>query len=190
MKHPALLALVALAAACVDAAHAQPLPTPSTARSQQWVVQRGQGPWRPRCVANTGCEAPRALPHCPRTVAAPLTFAQVVDQRFQLDGQTVAVRGRLSAGGGCTEMACPAGVCCNHCQGTVALTGTARSSLRQIALGANERDPAFACRGDDSGMCCGTAVPTGDVVVRGVLRPIAGSGGAWRIEAPTLCQAG
>lgn len=194
MKNPAaLLSLVALTAACVDAAYAQPRTatpapavTPAPARSQQFVVNRGQGDWRATCVASRGCEAPRAVPHCGRMLVAPMSFAQVIDQRFRLDGQTVNVSGRLSAGGGCTEMACPDGVCCNHCRGDIALTGTASSSLRRLSLGVGE-DAAFSCRGDDSGMCCGTAVPTGNVVVSGVLRPIAGSGGAWRIESPTLC---
>lgn len=192
MKHPfALLALVPLAA-CLNAAEAQPrLPhrTPVVApRSTQHVVQRGRGTWQVRCVASVGCEAPRAVPRCAPDagVAAALRFADAIDRRFRLSGQVVAVRGRLDAGGGCTEMACPDGVCCNHCRGAVALTGTAASSLRQLALGGAD-DPAFGCRGDDSGMCCGTAVPTGDVVVRGVLRPVAGSGGQWRLESPTLC---
>jgi hypothetical protein len=57
---------------------------------------------------------------------------------------------------------------------------------RSFALGAEDA-PAFACRGDDSGLCCGSAVPGGDVIVRGVLRPIPNSGGRWRIEAPALC---
>ncbi len=189
MKHPlTLLSLVTLTAACVDAAYAQPAPTP--ARSQQAVVLRRSGTWRPDCVANVGCEAPRAIPRCGRMSAPPMSFAQVVDQRFRLDGQSVTVSGRLSAWGGCSEMACPAGACCNHCQGTISLTGTATTSLRQLALGANENDPPFACRGDDSGLCCGTAVVTGEVIVRGVLRPVAGSGGAWRIEAPVLCTTG
>jgi hypothetical protein len=206
MKHPmALLALVSLAA-CVRTveaqprrprparpAHPAPAVTPAVPRSTRWVVQRGRGEWRPVCVASTGCEAPRAVGRCAPPapdvrMMAPRTFAQVIDQRLSLSGRSVAVRGRLSAAGGCTEMACPDGACCNHCRGTIALTGDAASSLRQLSLGLAE-DPAFTCRGDDSGLCCGSAVPAGDVIVRGVLRPIEGSGGAWRIESPTLCAA-
>ncbi len=203
MKHPvALFAIVALSSACVDVAHAQPRGPrrPSAvdagvadagARDPRWVVQRGAGTWLPTCAASAGCVAPRAVPRCvaPRPdmrVVATLSFAEAIDRRFALAGQPVAVRGRLSAGGGCTEMGCPAGVCCNHCRGAVALTGEARSSLRELSLGA-ANEAAFMCAGDDSGLCCGTAVPAGDVVVRGVLRAVPGSGGAWRIESPTLC---
>lgn len=197
MKHPlALLSLSALAAACIDVAHAQPvhprpLPGPPVlspaARSPHWVVQRGRGDWLATCVAGVGCAAPRAVVRCaPDAAAAALTFAQVVDQRFRLDGRAVTVRGRLSADAPCSEMACPSGACCNHCRGAVALAGTAASSLGQLALGVAD-DEAFACRGDDSGLCCGTALVAGDVVARGVLRPVAGSNGAWRIESPVLC---
>jgi hypothetical protein len=200
------LALLALAAACVSPAEAQnrrpprrpdastPTPAPSSdagPRDTRWVTQRGAGAWQPRCVASVGCAAPQVVPRCAALspdagITAPQNFAQVIDERLHLAGQRVAVRGRLSAGGGCTEMACPDGVCCNHCGGAVALTGRATTSLRQVSLGA-EGDPLYTCTGDDSGLCCGTAVPAGDVVVRGVLRPVPGSGGAWRIESPTLC---
>ena len=47
--------------------------------------------------------------------------------------------------------------------------------------------PAFTCRGDDSGLCCGTAVPTGTVLARGTLRPVPNSGGRYRLEDPSLC---
>jgi hypothetical protein len=203
MKHPvALFAIAALSVACLDVAHAQPRgPRRAPAvdasvsdagpRDARWVVQRSAGAWLPTCVASAGCVAPRAVPRCVapqpnQRVVATQSFAQVIDRRFQLAGQFVAVRGRLSAGAGCTEMGCTNGVCCNHCRGAVALTGEARSSLRALSLGAVD-EAAFTCAGDDSGLCCGTAVPAGDVVVRGVLRAVTGSGGAWRIESPTLC---
>jgi hypothetical protein len=34
---------------------------------------------------------------------------------------------------------------------------------------------------------CGTDIPSGDVAVTGVFNPVPQSGGAWRIENPTLC---
>jgi len=181
-----------------------PAPTPAPTAPDgpldtRHVVQRAQGTWLARCVASRGCVAPRALPPCAPTpsgpnlrVARPLTFAEVVDQRLRLAGQQVSVRARLEAGAGCTEVGCGGSqgtrACCNHCQGAVSLTGRADSSMRVIGLGV-EGDPAFACRGDDSGVCCGTEVPAGDVVVTGTLRLVPNSGGAYRIESPTLCRA-
>ena len=79
-------------------------------------------------------------------------------------------------------MACPENVCCNRCNGRVDLV-EGRSTF---SLDADDT-PAFACRGDDSGLCCGTDVPGGTVVARGTLRPIANSGGRYRIESPSLC---
>ena len=210
MKHT--VALFALLAACVSTAEAQhrrpprrtparapvtaPAPTPAPVADAgpldtRYVTQRGAGTWEPRCVASRGCATPRAIPRCAQPapnvrLAAVQSFGEVVDARFSLTGQRVRVRGRLQAGGGCTEMACPDHACCNHCNGSITLVGQATTSLHSLVLGA-DRDPAFACTGDDSGLCCGTAVATGDVVVEGVLSPVANSGGAWRIDAPTLC---
>ena len=134
-----------------------------------------------------GCEAPRAVLRCPRMSVAPMSVPELMDQRFRLSGQSVTVSGRLSASAACTELMCHDGTCCNHCGGTIVFAGTSLSSPHLLALGANDHDEAVVCRGDDSGLCCGTAVPTGEVIVRGVLRPVAGSGGSWRIETPTLC---
>ncbi len=212
MKHT--LALFALLAACVSTAEAQqrrpprrtparapvtapaPAPTPAPsvgagALDTRYVTRRAAGAWQPRCVATRGCATPRPISRCAQPapnvrLAAAQSFGEVVDQRFQLSGQRVRVRGRLEAGGGCTEMACPSGVCCNHCSGVITLIGRATTSLHSLVLCANQA-PAFTCTGDDSGLCCGTEVPAGDVVVEGVLAPIANSGGAWRIDGPTLC---
>jgi hypothetical protein len=215
-----LLALTSLFAGCIAVADAQPrrpprrprtpvaapvapapTPTPAPApsdgpRDVRYVQQRAQGTWQAQCVATRGCVAPREVPVCPPPppnvrMMPPMSFAEVIDQRLRLDGQTVRVRGRLEGGGACTEMGClntPAGnFCCNHCGGAMALTGQANSSLRALGLGV-ENDPAFACTGDDSGLCCGTAMPTGDVVVTGTLRLVPRTGGAYRIESPTLCR--
>ena len=176
-----------------------PTPAPTGPAALHHVVQRAPGTWLDRCVATRGCAPPRTIPVCPPVasgpdvrVARPLRFAEAIDQRLRLAGQTVSVQGRLQAGAGCTEMAC--GVdraetqsCCNHCQGAVALVGEADASLRRLQLGV-EGDADFVCRGDDSGVCCGTEVVGGDVVVTGTLRPVPNSGGAWRIASPTLCR--
>ncbi len=211
------LALFALFAACVSPAEAQnrrpvrrprvtaparpptpaPTPTPAPApvvvagpRDTRWVVQRSAGTWAPACVASRGCTAPAAIQRCPQPapnvrLAAPQTFAQVVDQRMSLSGQIVRVRARVTTSTPCTEMACPQGECCNGCGGRMALAGTATTSVRALHLGRDEA--AFACTGDDSGLCCGTAIPTGDVIATGTLRPLPDSGGEWYLDAPTLC---
>ncbi|MFO0628532.1 MAG: hypothetical protein U0325_23365 [Polyangiales bacterium] len=182
------LALVSILSACVSVADAQPRPADAGGpRDRRHVVDARPGNWQPRCVASAGCEAPRAIPRCatlaiPAGEGPPITVAAAWNRRFDLSGQHVAIRGTLRAGGGCSEMACPANVCCNHCQGRIDLT-EGRSAL---ALDTDDA-AAFGCRGDDSGLCCGTAVPTGTVVVRGTLRPIANSGGRYRIETPSLC---
>lgn len=172
-----------------------PAPTPAPAvdtrpRDPRLVVQRSAGTWERACVATRGCTAPVAIPRCPQPapnvrLAAPQTFAQVVDERMRLSGQVVRVRARISTSAPCTEMGCPQGECCNTCNGRMALTGTATTSVRALNLGRDEA--AFACDGDDSGLCCGTAIPTGDVIATGTLRPLPDSGGEWYLEAPTLC---
>lgn len=164
----------------------RPQPAVDAGTSTRWVQLRAPGTWQARCVASRGCAAPRAIPRCASDLNV-RPFAEVVDGRFGLRGRTVTVRGRLSAGAACTEMGCPQGVCCNSCGGGgVSLTGTAQTSIRTLALGMGE-DPAFQCSGDDSGICCGTDIPSGDVAVTGVFNPVPQSGGAWRIENPTLC---
>lgn len=149
-----------------------PTPAPTGPAALHHVVQRAPGTWLDRCVATRGCAPPRTIPVCPPVasgpdvrVARPLRFAEAIDQRLRLAGQTVSVQGRLQAGAGCTEMAC--GVdraetqsCCNHCQGAVALVGEADASLRRLQLGL-EGDADFVCRGDDSGVCCETEVVGG-----------------------------
>ncbi|MEZ4405746.1 MAG: hypothetical protein R3A52_04505 [Polyangiales bacterium] len=101
------------------------------------------------------------------------------------------VRGRLTGHGGCTERACAndAGprACCNACSGAVALTDGAGPSSRQIALGGADAE-AFACRGDDSGLCCDTAIPNGEVVVTGTLRRESSGGESYRIEVQVVCR--
>ena len=208
MKQPAsLLALALLLGAApgigIRLADAQPRLPPGHApatpappappavagpRDVRWVVNHAGAAWASRCVATVGCEAPRTVPRCAPGVRA-RSLADVADPRLGLAGQRVSVRGRLSAGGGCTEMACPQGVCCNACDAGVVLvaSGPAANPRRSLALAAGDHDAAFACRGDDSGLCCGTEVPAGDVVVTGTLRPVLNSGGEWRIESPALC---
>lgn len=146
------------------------------------------GTWEPRCTASRGCPATPAIPRCAPGTAA-RSFADVIDQRLALAGQTVAVRAALVASGGGTEMACPPGSCCNRAWGAVYLSGAADSSLRTIALDADREHPGprFACTGDDSGMCCGTDARGQQVVARGVLRPVPNGGGGYYLEAPTLC---
>lgn len=193
MTHARLLASALCLFACIRSAGAQRPPAPprrdagaarpaDTARDPRHVAQRAPGTWQARCVASVGCPAPRAIPPCAPGPARAL--ADVWDHRFDLAGQPVAVRGRLRVGAGCTEMGCPEGVCCNHCSGRIDLIDRPSRANRWLGL---DDAPAFACVGDDSGVCCGTEVPAGEVVVRGTLRAIPNSGGHYRIESPTLC---
>ncbi len=188
MSSPRPTALHVILSACVSVAEAQPRTTDAGGpRDRRHVVDARPGNWQPRCVASAGCEAPRAIPRCSTGAVAtgerpPVTVAAAWNLRFDLSGQRVAIRGTLRAGSGCTEMACPENVCCNHCRGRVDLV----EGRSVFSLDADDA-PAFACRGDDSGLCCGTAVPGGTVVARGTVRPIANSGGRYRIESPSLC---
>ena len=209
------LASLSLLAACVSTASAQPrraprrpavvradagsaapaadasTPVDAGPRDARWVVQRGRGSWQPACVASAGCTAPQTIPRCPSgpnvRLIARRSFGDVADNRLSLAGQLVAVRGTLTASAGCTEVGCPDGACCNHCQGSMALEGSGTTSLRTIGLrGLTEE--AFACRGDDSGICCGTEIPAGGAVVAaGTLRATPNSGGAYHLEGATLC---
>jgi hypothetical protein len=74
-------------------------------------------------------------------------------------------------------------VCCNGCFSPLRLTGGADAA---VLVGA-DRDPVHGCQGDDSGLCCGTAVPAGEVLVTGTLRAAPGGGGSLRLESPQLC---
>ncbi len=136
------------------------------------------------CVAQRGCAAPQAVPPVPDGVHGD-ALDQVWSRRLELSGHRVSVQGALVASAGCTEMACVSGGCCNLCQGALMLRGDGRQSL---ALGAAD-DPRFACRGDDSGLCCGTEVPGAPVIVVGTLAAIPGSGGNYRIESPVIYRA-
>lgn len=197
MPYARLLASALCLFACVGTAEAQRPPArrdagaASPARDPRHVVNPARGAWQARCVASAGCAAPQAIPRCAppapneRTIP-PQPLTAVWDQRFTLAGQSVAVRGTLRAGGGCTERGCPDGVCCNHCSGRIDLIDRPSRENRWLGIGADNA-PAFTCTGDDSGLCCGTAVPAGTVVVRGTLRAIPNSGGHYRIEAPALC---
>lgn len=169
---------------------AQGTPASPSGRSPQHVFHRAQGTWAGGCIATDGCAAPAPIARCPSGTSA-RPFAEVIDQRLTLAGQRVTVRGQLDASASCTEMACIPrdGVqqCCNHCGASgVFLRGAAQSALDSLALG-DGTTPAFACTGDDSGLCCATVVPTGEVVVTGTLRAIPNSGGRYTLEAPTLC---
>jgi hypothetical protein len=116
----------------------------------------------------------------------PLPLADVLANRQQYDGQTIAVRGPLNIGDGdCTEIQCVPSGCCNGC-------GTA------LQLGPDFRGPgsgdrrdaetlqlfgAAGCRGDESLVCCDVDAHGQDVVARGVWR----SGHPWHMDPVKLC---
>lgn len=183
-------AVVALGLVLAGVASAQPRsPAPaSPARRPGAHVVHPDGIARaqftdPTCVQHRGCDAPTAVPACPAgTVSQPV--ATVWARRFALLGHTVTVEGTLRPQAPCTEMAC-VDRCCNSCSGGIHLASP--SDREDLQVG-DERTPAFACNGDDSGLCCGTEIPAGRTVVTGTLALIPGSGGSYRIEHPTLCQ--
>jgi hypothetical protein len=206
MSRPFVFAFLALTAAgCIDLAEAQPrrrpprrrpaVTRPTTPRAPaaptdvRYVVEPRAGEWEARCVAARGCPAPRALTRCPQPapnvrLMQRRALTEVVEQRAALTGQRVSVRGTLHAFLGCTELACPRDACCNHCFSALRLTGSdANGAYVQVGL---ERDAVFGCEGDDSGMCCGTEVPAGEVLVTGVLRAVPG-GGTLRLDSPDVC---
>lgn len=152
------------------------------------VVERRAGDWEARCVANRGCPAPRTLSPCPQPgprarLPAPRTPAEVLAQRERLLGQRLTVQGTLRVSLTCGELACPRDVCCNTCFSNLAL-GTTESTGPTIVLGA-ERDPVLGCHGDDSGLCCGTEMPSREVLATGTLRVTAD--GTLRLEGVRLC---
>jgi hypothetical protein len=206
----ALVVLSFAAAGCIDRAEAQPrrrtprrrpavtrpvarpAPTPAAPAPGEvrFVVERREGDWEARCVAVRGCSAPRPLTRCPQPapnvrLMQRRTVAEVTEQRTALVGQRVSARGTLRAFLGCSELACPTNVCCNGCFSPLRLAGGADAAAPQVQVGA-DRDPVHGCQGDDSGLCCGTEVPTGEVLVTGTLRAAPG-GGALRLDAPQLC---
>ncbi|MFO0608723.1 MAG: hypothetical protein U0324_36490 [Polyangiales bacterium] len=164
-----------------------PAPTPASLDVRH-VVERRSGDWEARCVAVRGCPAPRPLARCPQPgprvrLMERRALADVIAQRSTLVGQRVSVRGPLRAFLGCSELACPRDVCCNACFSNLML-GAEADARASITLGA-DRDPVLGCRGDDSGLCCGTEVPTGEVVATGTLR--ADPGGSLRLVGADLC---
>jgi hypothetical protein len=46
---------------------------------------------------------------------------------------------------------------------------------------------ALECVGDDSGECCTTEIPTGEIVAEGTLQPVEDSGGMWRLAGTQVC---
>ncbi|MBI5514642.1 MAG: hypothetical protein HY909_12780 [Deltaproteobacteria bacterium] len=181
MKHFSLWCGLLLLAGSLGA---QPRPVPGTPAgppptlSRAAVVDPGPGTWAPVCIAQRGCVPHPPLPRCPSAVTADL-----VPLRGAGEGARVMTRGRLRAVAGCTELACPPGRCCNGCHGGIQLEAEGRT----ITLGA-PGDPAFACAGDDSGLCCGSPVPAGEVGVRGTWRRARTRGASPYLEGVTLCQ--
>lgn len=171
---PSVLVVAALFLSSI-ASSAQPRPAP--VRDPAAVVQPRPGTWPTDCVARVGCVARPALPRCSAVVTA-----DVVPLALAGEGARVMVSGRLRVQAGCTEMECAPNLCCNRCTATVQI----ETEGRTLSLGA-PNDPAFACAGDDSGLCCGTSVPRGVVRAVGVLRHARVRGGTHTIEGASLC---
>lgn len=179
------LGLIALGG-CVGTAEAQPgqaRRADGGVREPRFVHNRGARRWEARCVASVGCARPAELPRC--NANAPATaLAEIWAQRFARQGQRVRARGSLYITGRCTRLRCiPRTVCCNTCRRGVIFyePGGHRLELDLPPAG------ALQCVGDDSGVCCTTEIPSGEVVAEGTLQPVEDSGGMWRLAGTQVC---
>jgi hypothetical protein len=123
-----------------------------------------------RCMKERGCPTFAVLPKCePGLQTKPL--AEVLENRNQLLGQKLAVRGPLHQSAGCTEKGCPDDYpCCNHCQGEISL-GKVSSTYTYLSLKNSDAAVAetFKCGGDDTLVCCQYPADGEEVVVTGTL---------------------
>ena len=117
--------------------------------------------------ASSGSRCPDAqpVPMCANTDDV-MPVSEFIDGREGFIGQTVRVLGMLSAGSPlCTRRVClPEMPCCNRCGSSLTFLGM--SNLEML----NEDNRSlWSCSGDECGLCCGYAIPTGNVVVTGTL---------------------
>jgi hypothetical protein len=127
--------------------------------------------WQPQCQANRQCAAVPVIARC-SDASATRDFSEAYRDRHALVGQRVSIRGRLSAVGGCTEMGCLDGSCCNRCDGAVVLVadqGVSRGSSVIYFSDPDARGGPFSCTGDDSAMCCAFAADGREVAATGTL---------------------
>lgn len=116
----------------------------------------------------------RQVPSCAAGAAdGAISLEDALNKRNQLVDQQVVIRDRLTVGPvSCTEMAC-ANQCCNKCGASVLLslpkgtTGYHSLSFGEPFVGIED---GWSCKGDESGVCCGTALPQGEVIVKGTLK--------------------
>lgn len=130
-----------------------------------------QAPKEPRrCMKERGCPTFAVLPKCePGLQTKPL--AEVLENRNQLLGQKLSVRGPLHQSAGCTEKGCPDDYpCCNHCRGEISL-GKVSSTYTYLSLKNSDAAVAesFVCQGDDTLVCCQYPADGEEVVVTGTL---------------------
>ena len=106
------------------------------------------------CQKYQGCGPTTELPECtPELVAAKaMPVGDVYKQRSTLKGK-LTIKGALSAGAACTEMACrPASDCCNHCGGELMLIELEARTTVRIHL-ADAAGARLQTKGDDSLVC-------------------------------------
>jgi hypothetical protein len=179
------LGLIALGG-CVGTAEAQPgqaRRADGGIREPRFVHNRVPGRWQANCVASVGCARPAELPRC--NAGAPATaLDDLWAQRFARQGQRVRARGSLHITGRRTRKRCiPRTVCCNTSREGVTFFGAGGHRLELDLPPAG----ALECVGDDSGECCTTEIPTGEIVAEGTLQPVEDSGGMWRLAGTQVC---
>ncbi|MFO0559101.1 MAG: hypothetical protein U0269_13890 [Polyangiales bacterium] len=173
--------------AAIDAGVAAPVVAASSAPVSGMIgqsVDRTQ--WEARCKANQSCPAIPAIAQCAAGAQA-RAFDAAYNDRHALVGQRVSVRGHVVASAGCTEMACPERSCCNGCFGTVVLvaSNTRGAGMRSFSfVGGEPSDGPFACRGDDSAVCCGMAADGRELVATGTIEL---RNGRYILSNPEFC---
>ena len=177
------LGLIALGG-CVGTAEAQPgqaRRADEGVREPRFVRNRIPGRWQASCVASVGCARPADLPRC--NAGAP-ALDDLWAQRFARQGQRVRARGILHSTRRCTRLRCGARTdCCNTCRDGVTFYGASGHRL-ELDL---PPTGAFQCVGDNSGECCTTEIPSGEIVAEGTLQPVEDSGGLWRLAGTQVC---
>ena len=111
------------------------------------------------------CPDAKPVPACADVSSTAISTTDFLKQRESLVGQTIQVRGILSAGPPLgTSMACPPELpCCNRCRSGLTLLGA------NLELRSKTNSSLLSCSGDGCNLCCGFVVPTADVIVTGKL---------------------
>jgi len=132
----------------------------------------------PLCLRERGCPLTAlVLPSC-GSALQPMTVHDVLSRAAGLTGKELLIRGPLSQG--------DASITHNTsepCQARYTRRLHVGSGSELLLLHSYQSD-AFSCFGDETRTCCGLESTSGNVIVRGVLRP-----GPY-LDDPLLCDPG